>query len=51
MNTKHTTVRIPEDIYHQVKDVAEKDNRKFSNQLTVILREWVAARAVPTNEK
>lgn len=50
MNTKHTTVRIPEDVYQQVKEAAKKDDRKFNNQLTVILKEWVAARTI-ANDK
>ena len=39
IKTKNISMTIPSDIYSVVKDMAEKNDRSFSSQVTQILRE------------
>ncbi len=48
MKTEKMTVTVPKDLKQKLKDRAEKENRNFSNMVTVLLSEAVKKQAACT---
>ena len=40
-----TVLRIPDDLYEKVKDIAENEKRSINNQILVIIEEWIKVKA------
>lgn len=46
MNTKKVAVTMPEDVIQKVKELADLDNRSFSNMVATLVAEALKNKAV-----
>jgi len=42
-------VYIEEDIHNKIKDISEKENRSFSQQINKILRDYLNLHGIPSS--